>query len=222
MYGYIAKFKEAAICVRTGLPDYSNLPWEEQEWEKSVYTNDHEEFPRNMPIPLGMLMRISIFEDANLFFDYLTGRACTGILLFLNTTPSEWYSKKQSTVACATFGSEFVAAKTAADKAYDMRHTLRMMGIPLDYRTYVFGDNAAVITQGTIPHSMMTRRHHALSYHFFREGVASGVLRFHHIPGIQNPSDCMTKFLGYQQWWPILRPILFWQGDTADIPTKGE
>jgi hypothetical protein len=28
--------------------------------------------------------------------------------------------------------------------------------------------------------------------------------------------------LGYQQWWPILRPILFWQGDTAQVPTKGE
>ncbi len=43
-----------------------------------------------------------------------------------------------------------------------------------------------------------------------------------HIAGIDNPSDCMTKFLGYQEWIRILRPVLFWQGDMATIPTKGE
>jgi hypothetical protein len=134
----------------------------------------------------------------------------------------DWYCKKQSTVACATFSSEFVAAKTATEKAYDLRYTLRMFGIPLDYETYVFGDNAAVITQSTIPHSQLGKRHNALAYHFTREAIATGMIRMFHIAGIDNPADCMTKFLGYQEWFRILRPVLFWQGDTAKIPTKGE
>ncbi len=86
----------------------------------------------------------------------------------------------------------------------------------------MFGDKAAVITQSTIPHSQLGRRHNALAYHFTREGVATGMLRMFHIPGTQNPLDCLTKFLGFQEWHPILRPILFWQGDTGLIPTKGE
>ncbi len=175
-----------------------------------------------MPTPLGKLVRITEFVDANLYFDLVTGRACTGLLIFLNQTPIDWYCKKQSTVACATFGSEFVAAKTATEKANDLRYTLRMMGIPVDYETFVFGDNLAVITQSTIPHSQLGRRHNALAYHFTREGVATGMLRMFHIPGTQNPSDCLTKFLGFQEWHPILHPILFWQGDTGLIPTKGE
>ena len=125
-------------------------------------------------------------------------------------------------MACATFCSEFVAAKTATEKAYDLRYTLRMMGIPVDYETYVLGDNLAVITQSTIPHSQLGKRHNALAYHYTREAVATGMLLMFHIAGIENPADCMTKFLGYQEWKPILWPILFWMGNTATIPTKGE
>jgi hypothetical protein len=220
--GYVARFKSAALRFRVGLPDYSHLPQKEEDWQKSVYGNDHEEFPHNMPTPLGKLVRITEFVDANLYFDLITGRACTGILIYLNQTPIDWYCKKQSTVACATFGSEFVAAKTATEKAFDLRYTLRMMGIPVDYRTYVFGDNAAVITQSTIPHSQLGKRHNALAYHFTREAIATGMVLMFHIAGVDNPSDCMTKFLGYQEWFRILQPVLFWQGDTKLIPTKGE
>jgi len=222
VFGYVAKFKEAAIRVRTGLPNFDHIPHKVYDWSNSVYGDMHEEFPHNMPTPLGKLVRISEYVDANLYFDLLNGRACTGVLIFLNQTPIDWYCKKQSTVATATFGSEFVATKTAVEKAYDLRYTLRMMGIPVDYRSYLFGDNQSVVTQATIPHSQLTKRHNALAYHYTREAVASEMVVYYHIPGTENPSDCLTKFLGYQQWWPILRPILFWQGDTAGVPTKGE
>ena len=222
IFGYIHKFKEAAIRIRTLVPNYSSLQSQDQDWSTSVYGNTHEEFPHNMPLPLGKLVRITQYVDANLYFDLLTGRACTGILIFLNQTPIDWYSKKQSTVATATFGSEFVATKTATEKAYDLRYTLRMMGIPLDYRTYMFGDNQAVVIQSSIPHSQLAKRHNALAYHYTREAIATGMIIYTHLPGTENPSDCLTKFLGYQQWWPLLRPILFWRGDTAQIPTKGE
>ena len=171
-----------------------------------------------MPEPLGKWIRITEYVDANLYFDLITGRACTGILIFLNQTPIEWYSKKQNTVATATFGSEFVAAKTAVEKAQDLRYTLRMFGIPVEHCTYMFGDNQSVITQSTIPHSQLAKRHHAVAYHFVRESVANGTIRFYYIRGEHNPADALTKFLGYQVWYPLLRPILFWTGDTQHIP----
>ena len=134
-----------------------------------------------MPEPLGKLVRITKFVDAKLYFDLVTGRACTGILIFLNQTQVDWYCKKQSTVVTTTYGSEFVAAKTGAEKAYDLRYECRMLGIPLEYQTYMFGDNASVVMQGTIPHSKLTKRHHALSYHYVREAVATGMLKFFHL-----------------------------------------
>jgi len=32
-----------------------------------------------------------------------------------------------------------------------------------------------------------------------------------------NPADILSKHWGYQQIWPVLKPILFWQGDTMTI-----
>ena len=77
----------------TGVPTYTDLP-EPEDWTDLVYTNDHEAFLSNMPTPLGKLMRITEFVDANLYFDLVIGRACTGILFFLNQTPVDWYCKK--------------------------------------------------------------------------------------------------------------------------------
>jgi hypothetical protein len=40
----------------------------------------------------------------------ITGRAVTGVMHFVNNTPVDTFSKRQSTVETATYGAEFVAA----------------------------------------------------------------------------------------------------------------
>ena len=74
------------------------------------------------------------------------------------------------------------------------------------------------------PPSFSARRakKNALAYHYTRKAIATGMIQMLHVAGINNPADCMTKILGYQEWIRILRPVLFWQGNTATIPTKGE
>ena len=67
---------------------------------------------------------MTLYVDANLYHDMLSGRLVTGILHFLNQTPVEWFSKKQATVETATYGSEFVAAKTAVQQIIGLRQTL--------------------------------------------------------------------------------------------------
>ena len=46
--------------------------------------------------------------------------------------PIEWYSKKQGSIEAATFGSELMAMKTAAESNRGLRYKLRMMGVPID------------------------------------------------------------------------------------------
>jgi hypothetical protein len=89
-----------------------------------------------------------------------------------------------------------------------------MMGIPLDGPAWMFGDNQSVITSSTIPHSNLNKRHNALSYHRVREAISAKVLYFIHVDGKVNPSDIMTKFLGWAKFWPLIQPLLFWKGET--------
>ena len=46
----------------------------------------------------------------------------------------------------ATYGSEFVAARTATEQVIDLTNTLRYLGVPIVTKAYMFGDNKSVIT----------------------------------------------------------------------------
>jgi hypothetical protein len=213
--GFLRKYPDGAIRFRTDIPDYSDLDHIEYDWEYSVYGDSQEELPTNMPPPRGKPVQTTTFEDANLLHDLTTGRSCTGILHLVNQTPVAWFSKLQKTVETATYGSEFVAARIASEQIMDLRYTLRMLGAPITGKSYMFGDNQSVITSSTIPHSSLNKRHNALAYHRVREAVASNVLWFFHISGKENPSDVLTKFLGHNVFWPLIKPFLFWRGQPA-------
>jgi len=81
------------------------------------------------------------------------------------------------------------------------------------------GDNQSVVNTGSVPQGKLHKRHNALSYHKTREAVAAGITRFYHIDGKVNPADIMSKHWDYPSIWESLRPILFWEGDTADLLT---
>jgi hypothetical protein len=95
----------------------------------------------------------------------VTGRSITAILHFLNQTPMDWYSKNQATVETATFGSEFIAARTTINQIVDLSTTLCYLGIPIQEKSYVFGDNKTIINALLTPHAKLHKRHNALSFH---------------------------------------------------------
>jgi hypothetical protein len=139
----------------------------------------------------------------------VTGRSVTGVLHLVNQTPFEWYSKRQATVETATYGSEFVAAHIAVEQIIDIRTTLRFLGVPIRGKLVLFGDNQSVIISSTEPQSPINKRHNALSYHRVREAIAAGIVDFRKILGAENVADVLSKHWGFQQAWPVLKPLLF-------------
>jgi hypothetical protein len=222
VYGYLSKMKHAVIRIRTDEPDYSDLPDQEFDWTYSVYGNIREEELPNAPEPLGKYVTLTHYVDANLFHDVLTGRSVTGILHLVNQTPADWYSKKQGGVVTATYGSEFIAARTCVEQVMDLRSTLRYLGVPIRTKSYMFGDNKTVVESSARPHAKLHKRHVALSFHIVREAIAAGIVAFYHVDGERNPADILSKHWGYQQVWKLLRTLLFWQGDTIDILDLGD
>jgi hypothetical protein len=129
------------------------------------------------------------------------------VLIFANSTPIIWYSKRQNTIESSVFGSEFVALKIATEINEGLRYKLRMMGIPIDGSTNVFCDSDSVVKNVTLPHSTLTKKHNAVAYHKVRESVAAKSQRITHEAGDNNLSDILTKFL----------PIPKHQNDCAKI-----
>jgi hypothetical protein len=217
MVGYLSNFRFAELRVLTDKPDFSDIEVAEYDWSKSVYGNMSEAVPKDAPEPLGKPVTMTHYQDANLYHDIITGRLVTATLHFLNKFLIDWYSKKQATVKTATYGSEYISARTCVNQIVDLRTTLQYLGVPIRDVSYMFGDNESVVNSSTHPPSKLHKRHKALSFHCVHEAIASGYVMLTHLPGKFNPADILSKHWGYQTIWPILKPILFFHGDTADL-----
>jgi len=215
--GYLTKMKDAVIRIRTDEPDYSDLPDPLHDWAYSVYGTGSEVIPHDVPEPLGKYVTLTHYLDANLYHDMLTGRSVTGIIHFMNQTPIDWYSKKQGTVETATYGSEFVAARTCVEQVMDLRLTLRYLGVRIRDKSYMFGDNKTVVDSSSTPNAKLHKRHTMLSFHRVREAIAFGICNFFHIDGDINPADIVSKHWSYTKVKNMLKPLLFWSGNTMDL-----
>ena len=221
--GYLAKMRNAMIRTRADEPDYSDLPDLEHDWSRSVYGELSEVLPTDAPLPLGNHVTLTHYVDANLMHDVITGRSVTGILHLVNKTPIDWYTKKQSTVETATYGSEYVAAHTCVEQVIDLRNTLRYLGVPVRDRSIMFGDNESVVNSSMQVHAKLHKRHTMLSFHRVREAIASKMIGFYHISGKINPADILSKhWWGYSQVWGQLKTVLFWKGDTGTIKDQNQ
>ena len=135
-------------------------------------------------------------------------------------TPVDWYSKKQATVETATYGSEFVAAKTATEQIMDIRLTIRYLGAPITSKSFLFGYNISVVTSATLPHSTLTKRHNILAFHRVREAIAAKLMAFSWIQSAYNLSDMLSKHWDHPTVYPMILKLLITRGNITLIPRE--
>jgi hypothetical protein len=123
---------------------------------------------------------------------------------------------------CNLWSRVCVLARTCVEQLIDLRITLRYLGVPLQERSYMFGDNESVVNSAMHPYAKLHKRHTALSFHRVREAIASKKYVFTHIPGENNPADIVSKHWGYSSIWHMLRTIQYVEGDTIGAPGKDE
>ena len=220
IYSYTIRTKDYAIRFRTEQPDYSFLPDQDFDWTYSVYSDVHEILPDDMPEPPGEAVTTTTAMDANLNHCLATGKSLTGCLHFVNKTPVDWYSKKQATVETATYGSEFVAAKTATEQIMDIRQTLRYLGAPITTKSFLFGYNRSVVTSATLPHSTLTKRHNILAFHRVREAIAAKLVAFFWIQSAYNLSDMLSKHWDHPTVYPMILKLLITRCNITLIPRE--
>ena len=146
-----------------------------------------------MPKPLGGEVILRLYVDADYAGDGANRRSRTGFFVFLNEAPIAWFSKKQTRIENSVFGSEFIAMRTGLETVQGIRYKLRMMGIPLETPTYIYGDNMSVIHNTSKPESTLRKKANSVCYHYIREAVAADECRTGHISTHENCADIATK-----------------------------
>ena len=216
IYGYLSRTMHYALRSRTDEPNYMHLPDLEYDWTR-IYGDALVEIPKDALDPLGNSVATTTFLDGNLLHDLITGRSATAVLHFFNLTPGDWYSKRHATVENATYGSEFVAAKTAIEQIVDIRQTLRYLRVPIKSKAYMFGDNKSVVTSSKVPLSLLSKRNNILSYHRVREAIAAKKLAFHWCDSSQNKSDILCKHWEFSKVFHIIRDLFDFEGKISLI-----
>lgn len=187
--------------------DPTNFP--QHDWVR-FYGKAKEDIPSNAPPPRGLPVLIRFYVDSDHAGDQLTRRSRTGFISFINSAPINWYSKKQGSVEGASFGSEFMALKTAVEVNRGLRYKLRMMGVPIDGPTYMYGDNMSVLHNTQKPESTLKKKSQSIAYHLVRESVARGEVLTGYINTKENFADLMTKALPQGEQRESLVKGLMW------------
>ena len=64
------------------------------------------------------------------------------------------------------------------------------------------------------PIDAYSKRHHLVSYHRVKEAIAAKYISFHWEDGKSNLADIFSKHWEFATVCPMLKPILFWRGET--------
>ena len=67
------------------------------------------------------------------------------------------------------------------------------MGIPVTEPCFVMGDNQSVLSNISVPNSMLKKKSNSIAYHFIREGTAKDECRFQYIKSAENPADILAS-----------------------------
>ena len=176
---------------------------------KEIYTDTEEAMPTNAPEPRGNPIQVNCFVDSDHAGDRLTRRSQTGIIVYCNSAPVIWYSKRQTTVETSTFGAEFVAIRISSELIISLRYKLRMFGIPVPDPANVFCDNESVYKNVAFAESTLKKKHNSICFHRVRECVAASILIVHKVDSKYNLADILTKSLPAAQRLEMRKRIMF-------------
>jgi hypothetical protein len=194
VFAYLKAHPKLCLCFDSRRLDIDNSSFKEVDWS-DFYPDADSLVPDNCPKSLGETVKITCYVDANHAGNMVTRRSHTGFVIFMNSAPIIWWSKRQNTVETSTFGSEYVALRIATEQIIALRYKLSMMGIKVEDPANVFCDNEAVAKNSATPESVLSKKHNAICFHKVRECCAAGIIRVGWIDGKSNPADLFTKVL---------------------------
>jgi len=192
LYAYLKKNPKSKLVFDPSPMDHEAHP--NHDWS-DFYGPQKELKPQDMPQPRGNPLQTTCFVDSDHAGDAVNRRSRTGVIIFCGKAPIVFYSKKQGSIETSSFGSELTAMKTAVELVEGLRYKLRMMGVPLDGRTYIKADNMSVIHNCSNPTSQLKKKSNSIAYHYVRERCAGPepVCSVSYVPTLENIADMFTK-----------------------------
>ena len=130
-------------------------------------------------------------------------KSVSGFLIECGNGPLNWSSKQQVVVALSSCEAEYLACSHCARQVIWLRSLFDELGFPQLHPTTLYCDNQGTVACTHDPQAHSHMKHIDIRAHFIRDAVNHRLIDVHHIPGIENPADLLTKPLHrstHQKW----------------------
>lgn len=132
------------------------------------------------------------YSDADYAGDAFNRKSTSGYVFMRNGGAVSWLSRRQDIVAQSTGESEYIAASAAGKQALWLRILESDLTGQVD-QVLIYTDNTAALTLLSNPISSKRSKHIDIHYHFARDRVMRGDLRYEYCRTNEMWADCLTK-----------------------------
>lgn len=133
------------------------------------------------------------YADSDWAGDPADRRSQTGYIFISANGPTEWASKKQSTVSLSVMEGEIMAVTSAAQSVYFQRNVFSELKLPFPKPFCIYEDNQGTICLSETSVIGKRTRHMDLRFKFLNQAVQDGIIKLIKIPGTKNIADMFTK-----------------------------
>nr|GEV10161.1 putative retrotransposon protein [Tanacetum cinerariifolium] len=142
-------------------------------------------------------LQVVRYCDAGFETDRDDTKSQTEYVFILNGGAVDWKSFKQRTTAISATEAEYIAALEATMEAIWIRNFISGLGIvpAINEPVRMFCDNSAALHFANEPGVQRGARHYHRRYHYVRESIALGEIRFLKVHTYDNLDDLFTKAL---------------------------
>ncbi len=102
VFGCLKSNHNAEMVFDPTLPEIDMDKFPKEDWSHTPYADFKEQLPHDTRKQLGFGFRISAYVDS------IPRRSRTGFIVFLDSAPIYWLSRKQLGLETSSFGSEFM------------------------------------------------------------------------------------------------------------------
>ncbi|GKC63759.1 retrotransposon protein, putative, ty1-copia subclass [Tanacetum coccineum] len=141
-------------------------------------------------------LRVECYCDAGFETDRDDTKSQTGYVFILNGGAVDWKSSKQSATAMSATEAEYIAAS----EAVWIRKFISGLGIvpTINEPIKMFCDNSAALHFTNEPRVQKGARHYHRRYHYVRESIKLGEIKFLKVHTYNNLADLFYK--GFVEW----------------------
>jgi hypothetical protein len=145
-------------------------------------------------------------------------KSVSGFIVECGGGPITWSSKQQVVVALSSCEAEYLSCSHCARQIVWLRSLFHELGFPQQQPTPLYCDNQGTVVCTHDPQSHSRMKHIDIRSHFIQDCVNRRLIDVHHIPGVENLANLLTKPLHrtiHQKWLirismhedlPIFRP----------------